>query len=463
MSREPARATLVALAVSLLLASLLELWLRVAPSYDAFGWLAWGKQTLHLALDPSGAPSWKPFTWLLATPAALTGTVAPGLWVTLSIASGLLALWLAYRLAARLGGAVGGIAAVIGILLCRDLVVYTLTGNSEPFALAFTLGAVESHIAGRRRLALFLGTLVALIRPEFAVILLTYLLWLWRSERRLPPYALGAALTLPALWFIPPYLATGHRFSGSDPVFHTGLATPGPLEVISQGVRNLSVPLAILIALGAATVIYRGPATRRLALGLGAVCTGWLLASVLMTLVGFPAIQRFTLPAAATGCVLAAAGIGFLIDRVRMISSPLRRVVFGAMAIAIIAASATTAPARVQRSVHSIHGDQGRSWWVRNLFSAVDRAGGESAVRRCGWPSSPLPAQSTLAWKLGLAVGSVGFQAARDLATHPHVVLFTNDRRAARSSHRRLLARAGPWLIVAVRPPPGCRPTQRRG
>jgi hypothetical protein len=41
------------------------------PSYDAFGWLVWGRQALHWNLDTNGAPSWKPLPFLFTFPYAL--------------------------------------------------------------------------------------------------------------------------------------------------------------------------------------------------------------------------------------------------------------------------------------------------------------------------------------------------------------------------------------------------------
>src|SRR5438874_10519340 len=46
--------------VLLAISVVLVVWARTRPSYDAYGWLVWGYQTLHLALDLGGAPSWKP-------------------------------------------------------------------------------------------------------------------------------------------------------------------------------------------------------------------------------------------------------------------------------------------------------------------------------------------------------------------------------------------------------------------
>ena len=50
------------------------------PSYDAFGWLVWGRQVLHWNLNTDGAPSWKPLTFLFTLPYALAGA-NPQMWL----------------------------------------------------------------------------------------------------------------------------------------------------------------------------------------------------------------------------------------------------------------------------------------------------------------------------------------------------------------------------------------------
>ena len=51
-------------AVILVISVVLVVWARTRPSYDAYGWMVWGYQTLHGSLDLGGAPSWKPMPYL---------------------------------------------------------------------------------------------------------------------------------------------------------------------------------------------------------------------------------------------------------------------------------------------------------------------------------------------------------------------------------------------------------------
>ncbi len=447
--------SLVPAVATLALASALVLTFRLVPSYDPYGWLVWGRQTIHWALNPAGAPSWKPMPWLLTTPLALAGGAAPTLWLILACASGLVALWLAYRLAARLGGAVAGVTAVVAVLLCQDWVIYTLTGNSEPFATTFALGAVDRHLAGQRRLALGLGTLVALTRPESSLVLAPYLLWLWRNEPRARIWEGVAALALPLLWFLPPYLAIGRRFNAGDPVFHTGLATPGPLTVIHRGATIVIWPVAIAAALALMIALRRGR-SRGLALALAAGAGLWVTGVAVMAQAGFPAVQRFMLPAAAAGCVLAGAGVGWTAQWARRPARGRSRLVV-VFALAVIAAlSAWRAHFRITGTIRSIRDEQRRSEAVRSLDRAIARAGGADRLLACGSPTAVLAVQSTLAWSLNLAVGAVGFNPQRDLQRQRHVVLFAVDPSAAHGGDRRLLARAGRWRVVGVRARSGC-------
>jgi hypothetical protein len=70
VSRHPGWA---ASAVILILSVILVAWARTRPSYDAYGWLVWGYQTLHGSLDLGGAPSWKPLTYVFTVPFAIFG------------------------------------------------------------------------------------------------------------------------------------------------------------------------------------------------------------------------------------------------------------------------------------------------------------------------------------------------------------------------------------------------------
>jgi hypothetical protein len=440
---------------TLALASALVLTLRLVPSYDPYGWLVWGRQTTHLALNPIGAPSWKPMPWLLTTPLSLAGAAAPTLWMILVYASAFVALWLAYRLGARLGGVVAGAVAVVALLLCHDWVIYALTGDSEPLVTALALAAVDRHLAGQHRLALGLGTLVTLARPEAAVVLAPYLLWLWREEPRVRVWEAAAVVVLPLLWLLPPYLATGRRFGASDPALNTGLVTPSPLTVLHRGATIVIFPVAILAVVGLVLALRRGRG-RALAMALAAAAGLWAATVAAMAQVGFAGLQRFMLPAAAAGCVLAGAGVGWTLQWLQQAVGRRSQLIV-ALGLTIIAglfgwrayisvADASLAVRDVQKRADALH----------SLDRAITRAGGANRLLACGFPTADLAFQSALAWRLNRAVGRVGSDPQRDLRREPHVVLFARFPLEARRAHGRLLGRPGDWRIVGVRPRSAC-------
>ena len=74
------------------------------PGFDAFGWMVWGHQVLYGSLNTSGAPSWKPLTFLFTLPYALFGHTQVWLWSVTSVAGTIAAGVFAARVAYRLTG-----------------------------------------------------------------------------------------------------------------------------------------------------------------------------------------------------------------------------------------------------------------------------------------------------------------------------------------------------------------------
>jgi hypothetical protein len=101
-------AKLLAACVALAALSLL---LPSEPSYDPFTWLVWGREIAHGELDTTGGSSWKPlpavFTTLFAPLSKVDDAIPVALWMLVARTGALLALALAFRLAARLAG--GGV------------------------------------------------------------------------------------------------------------------------------------------------------------------------------------------------------------------------------------------------------------------------------------------------------------------------------------------------------------------
>jgi len=177
------------------------------PTYDPWAWIIWGREVVHLDLQTTLGPSWKPLPVLCTAVFSLFGGIAPDLWLVAARAGAILAVLLAFRLAARLVGGRGVAAITAGLVGAVALVIssqYVRTmslGNSEGLLVAFTLWGIERHLDGRYRQAFVLGFLAALLRPEIWPFLGVYGAWLWLIDRRALPLILGGFVLIPALWF----------------------------------------------------------------------------------------------------------------------------------------------------------------------------------------------------------------------------------------------------------------------
>ena len=109
---------------------------------------------------------------------------------------------------------------------------------------------------------------------------------------------------------------------------------------------------------------------------------------------------------------------------------------------------------RIIDAVNAVNGERARSGLDRELSRAIAAAGGRERILACGAPTAGLGFRSVLAWDLHRAVGQIGFRPAHDVRGRAPVVLFAVHRRSRLSAADILLARAGPWSVVALRPVP---------
>jgi hypothetical protein len=386
---------LCALPVGLALAAL-SLLVAGEPVYDAWAWLVWGRELAHLQLDTTSGPAWKPLPVILAVPLSLTGDAGPPLWLVLVRAAWLAALLLAAQIAfvlaagrpraLRLAGA--GFAALCVVLLGDDVTHWSRQvagGMAEPLLVALGLGAVRAALADRRRTALVLGALAALVRPEAFALLAIFGLWCWRADPRARPLAVAVALGVPALWLLPELLAGGRggvdraQTGTSDPLEALGWAAVLPLAV--------AWPLA-LAALG-----------DRRARVLAVAAAGWIAIVAAMTLAGFAGLPRFMAPAAALVTALGGAGLAALLARPRAWSV--------ALAISGLVVTVATLPGRVAELPHAwssaarIDGSHDR---LRDL---TDRVGRERLLACGRLATSDVLVRTALAWELGVPLSQV--------------------------------------------------------
>ena len=149
---------------------------KTRPSFDSYGWLVWGHQTLSGALDTNAAPSWKPLPYLFTVPFALFGHYALWLWmftcVAISLGGALAAGRITYRLtmgaaaaalpsgspvgeprqtprALHYGAIAAGVFAAATLLGIRDWWHYMLSAQSDTMVVALCLGAIDCHLSGR--------------------------------------------------------------------------------------------------------------------------------------------------------------------------------------------------------------------------------------------------------------------------------------------------------------------------
>src|SRR3954469_19999250 len=282
------------------------------PTYDPWAWIIWGREVTHLDLNTVSGPSWKPLPILFTTPSALLGdAAAPGLWLLIARAGGLLAIAMAYRLGSRLGGRAAGLIAGAALVLAEEFVRNFARGNSEGLLVALCLWAVERHLDGRRTDAFLLGLGAALLRPEVWPFWGLYGLWLaYTQPRRRLPVA-GAFLLCGFLWFAPEYWGSGdwlraanraRRPNPDSPAF-----APHPfLEVFKRSSTILSVP----VLLGALLALVPAARTRRwdVRVALAAAALALMIAVGLMTQAGFAGTLRYVALPAALVCVLAGVG-----------------------------------------------------------------------------------------------------------------------------------------------------------
>ncbi|MDX6581801.1 MAG: hypothetical protein QOI10_985 [Solirubrobacterales bacterium] len=292
----------------------LVLW-PAPPGYDAWIWLDWGRDLVHLTLhtDPgSTGVAWKPLPALLAAPLSLAGSAAPELWVLLVRFCALLSLLLAYKIGTRLADRFAGVVAVLALLLLPDYWGVVVRADAEPILVALALGAVELHLGGRRRAAFAAIFGVALIRPEVWPMLGLYALWLWRDDPRARPAVAAAVAAVPALWFGLDWLGSGNALTGPGTARGVARETSAA-DALGKAAEALPAPLWAFVAVAVFHGLNAPAATlrRRLAqpvLAITAIALAWLAAVVVLGALGYIGTERFVVAPACLLCPVIGAG-----------------------------------------------------------------------------------------------------------------------------------------------------------
>jgi hypothetical protein len=412
------------------------------PGFDAFGWLVWGHQVLYGSLNTSGAPSWKPLTFLFTLPYALFGHTQVWLWSVTSvagtIAAGVFAARVAFRLtgpvlpsrrfAPFVAGAFAGVA-VMGIQTWPHLV---LIANSDPLVVALLLAAIDAHLGDHPRWAFAAIVLASLDRPESWAFAGCYGAWLFWTDRRARFVVPLVLLLIPAAWFVVPGLTSKSWFSPGDLALNADTAIHGSKLVgVLRRWRNLyELPMQLAFLAGVAVAVWRRD--RRL-LGVAAAALLWVIVEIAFALHGWSAASRYLVEPAAVCIVVAGALVGQLlggapwISQLRAPSWLAPAVRWGGPVLVVVLGVSLIGSARLR--VHDWRYDlplahaNGRQ--NRRLIAVVDRLGGGAAIRSCGRPATIPGTQSTLAWAVGLNVGNVSNHIGRAIDKGLPVVAFT--------------------------------------
>jgi hypothetical protein len=424
--------SVVALAVLLASIAWIEL-TEMRPSYDAFGWLVWGRQVLHWDLNTDGAPSWKPLTLMFTLPYALAGpNPQVWLWMITATAGALAGAVFAARIAFRLTGSSAGrrwpafvaagfaAAAVLGIDGYSQQV---LIANSDPLIVTLFLAAIDSHLSGRPRLAFALLLLVALGRPEGWAFAGLYAICLVRARRCNVLIAVLAVAAIPLAWFLVPALTSHSWFisadlaRGSANVLHRNkiLGVLGRLRGLYEWPMQAAVLFAIVLAL-----VRR----ERVWLTLAGVALLWILVEIALTFRGLPAPSRYLMEPAAVLVTLAGGAIGWTLAQSPGRGGALMRWV-PPIAVALLVASLVPAARSRARVTHGeLHVAHHAALEFRRLEEVISAGGGAKRIKSCGQPVTLVGYQSEVAWALDMNVGNVGFKPGKSIQEGIPIVVF---------------------------------------
>jgi hypothetical protein len=405
--------TLALLAVS----ALVILWAGTRPGFDPFGWIVWGRQTLHWNLDTNGAPSWKPLPYLFTVPYALVGHYELWLWILTAVAGSLAAVVFAARIAYRLTGPTperryAAIAAAIlaGLLVLgiRDYAHFILSSQSDTVIVALCLGAIDCHLCGRFRIAFILLVLASLGRPEAWPFVGLYAFWLLHTAIRTWILIAAGLLSIPLLWFGIPALTAkswfvaGNLALNSPRALHENKIT-GVIDRFLD-LHELPVHLAALVAIAFAI----GRRDRPTLVIAGAAFT-WVVVEIAFALHGWPAVPRYLFEPVAVVAVLAGVGVGQLAAALPRLT---RAPALGPVAVSalLLATLVPSAQSRVKIEGLDLKHERARTVQIGRLRSIIVELGGAKRILACGQPVTEVEFQSVLAWDMGLNVGETGYQ-----------------------------------------------------
>jgi hypothetical protein len=480
----------IGLIVVALIVGALSLLIPSTPSYDPWAWLVWGREIIHINLQTTGGPTWKPLPVIFTTIFALFGKAQPDLWLVVARAGAFAAVVMVFRLSFRLtreigsyftkandaadrivawlpGLLAGGIAA-LGLAFSGGYLSSNALGYSEGLATAAILIAVERHLDGKPRQAFVVGFIGALDRPEMWLFWGPYGLYLWFKDPSARKLVIGLFVAIPILWFGPEYWGSGHLLRGATRAQHvrsnslalakcpfcselTQAAWPTVLLRIKAAAIVLGGVVAVLMWRGRRTprTFFAEPGTRAqsAAAAAGVLGVAWFVVIAVMTQVGFSGNNRYLVFGSALieicGGVAwgwAAQEIGNLIagwlGRGRAVASRALTWTSGLVGVGIVGLAFLTLPSWIGGNLIDIPVTHRSIVYQASLRTGVtdivNRYGGAAKLLRCGSVMTEGFQVPMVAWTLD--VHTLNVQApppagTQPQATAPNVILQTRASR----------------------------------
>ncbi len=456
-------------ALALLVLSLgVVLWSGTRPGYDPYGWLVWGKLTIHWNLDTNGAPSWKPLAYVITVPLAVFGHYALWMWMVIAVAASLagpifawrIAFWLTdappeRRYASYAAGAFAA-AAVLGIAPGAGLGVgythFIFSAQSDTMIVTLCLAAIDCHLCGRRRWAFWLWVLAALGRPEAWPFLGLYSVYVWRVIPSMRKWVLAGLTLIPLTWFGIPAISAKSWFVAGNNALHSPRELHGSkLTGTIQRFHQLqAAPVWIAAALATVLAFVSVPLARlrhprewwaslgyrqRWTLILAAGALSWLVVEIAFVLHGWPGVPRYLFEPAAVVGVLAGIFVGrVILDVPFFINLKLSRLSQGRLTprlaarlgssgavvvlVVLVGAMVPAAKTALRAERIDLRHERARATEINRLSTVVKRLGA-ARILACGQPDIPIGYQSVLAWYLGVKIGALYISPTYN-RTHPH-------------------------------------------
>ncbi len=413
----------------------LVLWSDTRPGYDPYGWLVWGYQTLHLSLNLGGAPSWKPLPYFFTVPFALFGHYQLRLWMFTSAFVSLAGTVFAARIAYHLVGLREGdrrpalfaaAFAGLGLLGIENYMHFVLSVQADTMIVALCLAAIDMHLSGHPRWALFFGVLASIGRPEAWAWLAPWTLWMWFKNPPLRRWLVAGWVFILFMWFGVPTITNGRPLLAEQLALRSPREIHGENKIIGTFHRFTELtwlPIQ-LAALFATAVAYVRRNWIVLALAIGAVT--WVAVETVLVLRGLPGVPRYMFEAAGVTTVLAGVGVGWILREAAGLRARVPRWAGFALVAAICAVMVPAAVSRVRDQRADLKHERGRTKVIGELQAAINHVGGYHLVRFCGEPVTNVEYVSILAYFTKLNVGSIGYLPHREIRSGKPIVLFTH-------------------------------------